>query len=47
MVTIARYGPLTRNAGNASAKPITPAAKPASGNAIQKSMPFIVRIAAV
>ncbi len=47
MVTIARYGPLTRSAGSASAKPITPATTPASGNAIQKSTPLMVRIAAV
>ena len=47
IVTIARYGPVTRSAGSASSAPIAPAMTPAAGNASQKSTPFEVRIAAV
>ena len=44
---MARYGPVTRNAGSASAKPTKPATAPASGNANQKSTPLRVRMATV
>ena len=47
MVIIARYGPVTRNAGSDSNRPIAPAKTPASGSAIQNEMPFSVRIATV
>ena len=47
MVTIARYGPVTRKAGSASSAPTTPASAPAIGKASQKLTPFRVRIAAV
>ena len=47
MVTIARYGPVTRSAGSASSAPMMPAIAPAAGNASQKLTPFTVRIEAV
>ena len=42
MVTIARYGPLTRNAGSASSAPIAAASSAASGHAAQKPKPALV-----